>query len=87
MTLYGFSGQQPVRIVCSACDAEYCEEDIRDARARETGGELDAGAAPGAEDVAALRRAARAVLTTLEAASDLVPDRYANEVRIYGAEA
>jgi hypothetical protein len=86
VTMYGFAGLQPVRIFCPNCDAEYDEADLRDARAREIGGELDPEAAHGTEDVEALRRAARAVVETLDAASGLVPDRYRNEVRLEGVE-
>jgi len=86
VTLYGFSGQHPVRIFCRACDAEYDDSDLRDARARVMGGELDPGATPGTEDVEALRRAARAVVKTLDAACDLVPDRYQSEIRLEGSE-
>jgi hypothetical protein len=85
VTLYGFSGGHPVRIFCSACEAEYDDSDLRDARAREMGGELDLGASRGTEDVEALRRTARAVVKTLDAACDLVPDRYQSEIRLYGA--
>lgn len=84
VTMYGFASQYPIRIFCCACDAEYDESDLRDARAREVGGELEPGAAHGGEDVEALRRAARTVIQTLDAASKLVPARYHSEIRLEG---
>jgi hypothetical protein len=86
VTLYGFSEEEPVRVFCPGCCAEYDESDLREARLREMGGELDHGAAQEGEAVEALRRTARAIVETLDSAADLVPDRYRAEIRLDGSK-
>jgi hypothetical protein len=82
VTLFGFSNDRPSNLYCPGCCAEYDDSELNDARVRQMGGELDPDAPRGTEDVEALRRAARAVVNTLDAAIDLVPDRYRSETRI-----
>jgi hypothetical protein len=84
ITLFGFSNGQAVRVYCHDCDAEYDETDLCEAREREMVAELAGAAAHGTEAVEALRRAARAIVQTLDAAAELVPDRYQAETVLEG---